>query len=85
MEMVYHMDKTTETKTEFGLPAETLCAFCNRDAILKELVYDYRALSRELRNLPEGRDGSDAQYWSDSLDTLHALNDEIKERVTRLL
>ena len=52
--------------------------------VLAELVTDCKTLSQELRrNWTSGSDPDDA-FCSDALESLHALNDEVRLRLSQL-
>lgn len=78
------MDKAANSKLVFGMSADKLEALCRSDRVLNELVADYQTLTRELRTSQGGCNETDAQFWSDYLETLHALDGEIRSCLSRI-
>ena len=78
------MDKAANSKMVFGMSAGKLAALCRSDPGLNELVADYQTLTRELRTSQGGCNETDAQFWSDYLETLHALDGEIRSCLSRI-
>ena len=76
------MDDATEPKTVFGISGDEIAELRRGDDVLNELISDYQTLSRELRAVRNDKDSSDSKFWSDSLEALHALNTEIRSRIT---
>ena len=78
------MGGAAKPELQFGMAADVLRALCRKDPVLHELVSDYETLSCELRVNQVGRKDTDVRFWSDTLETLHALNGEIQDRLSRL-
>ena len=54
------------------------------DEVLKELVTDCHALSQALRHNWSRQPDPDDAFWLDTLESLHALNDEVRLRLSKL-
>lgn len=78
------MDERGKSTAAFGIPADNLRDLCRQDAALNELVTDYQTLSRELRDSRATVSETDKKFWSDSLETLHALDGEIRRCLSRV-
>ncbi len=65
----------------FGTTQDRVTALRREDAAFDELVSDYQTLSAELRVVRSG--ARDPKYWADALETLHALDGEIRRYLTK--
>lgn len=54
------------------------------DELLNELVTDCHALSQALRHNWSRQPDPDDAFWLDTLESLHALNDEVRLRLSKL-
>lgn len=75
------MDNAEQTKKAFGATSDELLVLRRRDAVLDELLSDYQSLSNELRRLRDGGGSMEKTFWVDTLETLHALDGEIRSRL----
>lgn len=57
---------------------------CDVDEVLNELVTDCHALSQVLHQNWSRQPDPDDAFWLDTIESLHALNDEVRLRLSKL-
>lgn len=68
----------------FGTRAELVADLRSRDFLFDELVEDYMTVATALRQTSHSDNESDGQFWIDSLETLHALQTDIRKRLSQV-
>lgn len=81
---LYDLSAQKVGTTMFGTRAEHITELRTQDQLFDELVEDYLTVATALQQIKQPDKEADRQFWMDSLETLHALDAEIRAWLSRV-